>query len=337
MPARPLATSYGEEAECLGAPDFADFYALYRPRLQRYLQRAYPSADHEAALQETFARAFRHYDAVGPLPDAWPWLATVLTNIVRNHARGRRGRLVALEDACHLPDTSPLPEARLVSLERVRAIGEAIEALPRRQRELVRLMIAEGISATEAGDQLGLQPAAARQQLHRLRGRLRAELAKHGGLAAVIPLPAVLRRILRRTGGAQAVSMATLAGVLGVTAAVGVASPGLRFDRGSERPVSHSVKAPVGAQPATSHRAATRSVLTAKPAAGSGHGGPAAPVVSAPAAVRIHHHVAAHPMRAGAQSDAGLSVDTPVGTYSVDFSGVQQGKAEACHVVQQVC
>lgn len=336
--------STGDDMPASHSRDFAEFYIAYQPRLRRYLQRAFPYADHEGALQDTFARAYRHYGTVGALPDAWPWLATVAANVARNQVRGRRPRLVSLDAAAHVPDPAPLPDAQVLSLERLRAIGRAIDGLPAGQRDLVRLMISDGISATEAGGQLGLRPATARQQLHRLRGRLRRELARQlTDLAGLVPLSGVVaaawrqvRRCARGPGapGSVAASVLELATVLGVVC-VTVTAAGSAPNPSAPRPPLLVVRPADGLPVLRPLPAATSDAQR-----GGTAGRPARRMRSATAArrgVRVLPEVPPHPLRTGQRSEADLWIDTDIGSIGVDDVGEQNGPASVCLVIRPLC
>jgi len=77
-----------------------------------------------------------------------------------------------------------LPEERLVSQETLGRIGEAIEALPESQREVIRLRDVEGWSAEEVCDALGLTDGNQRVLLHRARSGVRQALEDYLGEAA---------------------------------------------------------------------------------------------------------------------------------------------------------
>ncbi|HEX8123768.1 MAG TPA: sigma-70 family RNA polymerase sigma factor [Solirubrobacteraceae bacterium] len=71
------------------------------------------------------------------------------------------------------------PQARLESAEGVRVIGDAIKALPQRQRDAVVLRDVLGLTAEEAGSALGVSEGNQRVLLHRGRAKVRAELESH--------------------------------------------------------------------------------------------------------------------------------------------------------------
>ncbi len=71
------------------------------------------------------------------------------------------------------------PEQRLVSAETRRELAAMIERLPLRQRQVLVLRDAEGLSASEVCDTLRLSESNQRVLLHRARSRLRRLLSDH--------------------------------------------------------------------------------------------------------------------------------------------------------------
>ena len=66
----------------------------------------------------------------------------------------------------------------LVARERGELIRQSLEALPRRDREVLLLKYTENWSYRELSDHLGISPSAVEARLHRARTRMRQELAK---------------------------------------------------------------------------------------------------------------------------------------------------------------
>jgi RNA polymerase sigma-70 factor (ECF subfamily) len=93
---------------------------------------------------------------------------------------GRARSLVGRYAARKAPgavDASASPLAWLLRDERQRLVQEALKRLPPRDAELLMLKHADGLSAREIAERLGVAVATIDTRLHRARGRLRAELA----------------------------------------------------------------------------------------------------------------------------------------------------------------
>jgi RNA polymerase sigma-70 factor (ECF subfamily) len=119
-----------------------------------------------------------------------PWLLVTTTNVARNARRTthRYRRFLA-----RLPRESPAPDAADVALEE-HALGvggelrTALAALSEPDLQLFSLVVLEDYSIGNAGAALGLTPAAAKARLHRVRHRIRADLAGPNGTAEQISL-----------------------------------------------------------------------------------------------------------------------------------------------------
>jgi RNA polymerase sigma factor (sigma-70 family) len=160
-------------------PDAAEFDALFGRHyneLRRYVVRRIEDRDGaEDVLAETFATAWRRRDQ---LPDpALPWLFGITHRVIANRRRAAKRRLRLLR---RLAGTrvDPGRDPADVLVERSE-IGRAFAQLSDSQREVLRLVAWEGLSAADAATALGCSPAAFRVRLH----RARVELAKHLGQA----------------------------------------------------------------------------------------------------------------------------------------------------------
>lgn len=79
-----------------------------------------------------------------------------------------------------------LPEERLLADETSRLVADAINVLPARQQQVIRLRDIEGWEAEEVCDSLGVSAANQRVLLHRARAAIRAALEEHFSEVAVI-------------------------------------------------------------------------------------------------------------------------------------------------------
>ena len=136
-------------------------------------------------VAEVFAVLWRRLDELPAGPEDRLWLYGVAQRCVLRARRSglRRWRL----------------QARLVDEERARAsanghsadsravlVRAAIERLRPIDREVLRLILWEGLSHAEAAQVLGCSVNAAGLRLHKARARLRAELASSGALPATV-------------------------------------------------------------------------------------------------------------------------------------------------------
>jgi RNA polymerase sigma-70 factor (ECF subfamily) len=138
----------------------------------------------EDAVQDAFLRTFEHLDRYRPDLPFDAWFLRVLVNgcLDRLKARSRRQRRVVPEEpgvlALAPADPRGSPEAGAIARQRRRALLEAIERLPQRQREVVVLGQLEGMSSAEIGEVAGLSESTVRVHLFRALRKLRGILTE---------------------------------------------------------------------------------------------------------------------------------------------------------------
>ena len=129
----------------------------------------------EEIVHDAFVKAYLS------LPDDAPsfpfWLMKVCRNLWYDHAR-RRKFLSAEPVPERMDETTP--ETLLLQKEEAAALWRAIHQLDAADRELLTLHYFSARPVTELAALLGLTPAAARQRLHRARGKLRRILEEDG-------------------------------------------------------------------------------------------------------------------------------------------------------------
>jgi RNA polymerase sigma-70 factor, ECF subfamily len=133
--------------------DFDGIFRRYYPALHRYLLRLTGDPDMaDDIAQDAFMRLLER-----PLPEeeARPWLFTVATNRLRDHARSSARRQRLLE--ANPPERTVTPPAgedfsRERDVQRVRA---ALNALSERDREIL-LMREEGFKYAEIAEVIGV-------------------------------------------------------------------------------------------------------------------------------------------------------------------------------------
>jgi RNA polymerase sigma-70 factor (ECF subfamily) len=126
--------------------------------------------DADAVAAEVMTIAWRRLADV-PVDDPRPWLYATARNLVL--AEARRSSHVATGVAGDPVDAAPAPEI----LELDPALGEALQALSRLDREALLLVAWEDLTPAQAARSLGINPTAFRVRLLRARRRLRAKLA----------------------------------------------------------------------------------------------------------------------------------------------------------------
>ncbi len=156
---------------------FRELYDRYADRVLVYHRRR--SGDEDAAHEltaETFAQAWlvraRFRDECDG--NAGPWLFGIARNVLLHSVRRRALEHSARERLGMLVETPPtVPDETWLD-----GLDEALDALPRSQREAIRLRIEDDLEYEAVAASLGTTPAAARVRVHRGLTALRTRLTK---------------------------------------------------------------------------------------------------------------------------------------------------------------
>ncbi|GAA2629639.1 hypothetical protein GCM10010399_71920 [Dactylosporangium fulvum] len=152
----------------------ARFERLYRACYTDLLGYALRRTDRPEAAADVVADAFlvawRRIDDI-PADQARPWLFGVARKVMANHHRADRR---SADLAARL--RQELTQVTTVEPEVPEEVGRAFRALPDADRELLRLVAWEGLTADELAVALDCTVNAARIRLHRARRRFAAAL-----------------------------------------------------------------------------------------------------------------------------------------------------------------
>ncbi|HWL64675.1 MAG TPA: RNA polymerase sigma factor, partial [Actinomycetota bacterium] len=174
----------------------------------------------EDIAQETLVKALTRLDTLDLTLPLWPWLKTIATNLLIDHAR-RSGRELMTDDPVGATGVEFSPE------DDDGTLLQAIENLPQKQQVAVSLRYLQGWKTTEAANFLGMGRPAFEQLLFRARRKLRTEYGRLQESAlglALLPLRWSRRlawRISQQTRDANGFGPTTL---IGSDAAVQLAS-----------------------------------------------------------------------------------------------------------------
>jgi RNA polymerase sigma-70 factor (ECF subfamily) len=151
-------------------------YDLHRPRIHGWLLRmTRDPAIAEELLQETFLRLARHANRLRPDTNLRAWLFTVARNLERSRRRWAwldSSRLLAFMDQPRA--SAPTPEDLAGASEAQRRLDAALAALSPTSREVLLLVVYEGLEPAEAAGVLAIRVDALRQRLARARAELTA-------------------------------------------------------------------------------------------------------------------------------------------------------------------
>jgi RNA polymerase sigma-70 factor (ECF subfamily) len=152
--------------------EFERFFLDQEARISSYLWRLLGDAQIASDLcQETFLRAWQHFETIRGYDQPSAWLIKVATNLALHHVRRRRlpvGATVPLHAAADLIVAQP--EERLAECDLVR---ETLLALAPKPRAMLVLREIYGLSGDEVAAALGLSRQAAKKALFRARAQFR--------------------------------------------------------------------------------------------------------------------------------------------------------------------
>ena len=169
-----------------GMASFDQFYSRHEQPLYGYLRRLLPS--HEIAVeiaQETFFRAWRHFDTLSAYERPEAWLYRVATNLAISQLRRRSPLAFSALFAGARRESADVEEP--IGVERIASsldvegqtverdtIDRLLRKLPERQRAALLLAAVQGMPTDEIAAALGVSPDNARQILSRARERFRS-------------------------------------------------------------------------------------------------------------------------------------------------------------------
>jgi RNA polymerase sigma-70 factor (ECF subfamily) len=178
--------------------DMAAWSLLYRTHYRGVLRHVCSLVGSQAIAedltQETFARAFSGLASFGGKSAFSTWLHGVGLNVVRGYWRTRtrtERTQQALEIVAATRElTSGDLDGNYQRHRRVQVLYAVLDELSEALREAFVLRYVEGLSATEAGQQLGVEAGAVRVRAHRARKHVEMRLVELGWTAPSMEGPA---------------------------------------------------------------------------------------------------------------------------------------------------
>jgi len=137
-------------------------------------------AEAEDVVQDIFLRVLQRQRELSGIIDIRPWLVRIALNLALD--RRRRIRPDQMDDlfAAGLVATGIPADERLAEASRVRRVLDAVEGLPKKEREALLLSAMDDLSTAEIAVVLGSSESSVRSLLFRARTRLRNRLAERG-------------------------------------------------------------------------------------------------------------------------------------------------------------
>jgi RNA polymerase sigma-70 factor (ECF subfamily) len=147
---------------------FAGLVARHRARVEAVVERLV-RAESEDVVQDAVLRAFVGLSELRDRERFGAWLCAIAVNVAKMRLRRRE---VESRRTPELASAGGLEDRVVLSLVR-----DAVDVLPRGQREVVLMHYVDDLSCDEIASMLGVTPGAVRVRLHRAREQLRDELA----------------------------------------------------------------------------------------------------------------------------------------------------------------
>jgi RNA polymerase sigma-70 factor (ECF subfamily) len=130
----------------------------------------------EDVAHDAVVRAAGAYQTLRDAERFKPWFFQIVVNVFRDGHRRDRVQSGSSE-AADLPDPSATsPASALSARETSELVAACVSALPPRQREVIVLVVYEGMTGAEASEVLGISDGNVRTTLHLARENLRRQL-----------------------------------------------------------------------------------------------------------------------------------------------------------------
>lgn len=162
---------------------FRALFDSHGPAVSRYLRDALgdrTAADE--ATQETFVRAHTRLAAVYEADRLRAWLLGIAHRVFLEACRRRRsaGEHVEISEA-EPADVAPSPELSLLGREADAVLASALSRLPAERRSALLLRLDHDLPYERIAEQLDWSVSKVKNEIHRARLQLRAQLSKYMG------------------------------------------------------------------------------------------------------------------------------------------------------------
>lgn len=173
-----------EEVVCsLDHTGFMRLYDEFFARVYNYVRyRCNDAHTADDLTAQAFENALSHLADFDPKKGTFgPWLFAIARNVVSNHLRAeRRGACLPLDRVEAQADASTTPEDSLIESENQLELLDALKFLEERERDLLSLKFAAGLSNRRIAEVIGISETHVGVLLYRTLQRLRMILERQG-------------------------------------------------------------------------------------------------------------------------------------------------------------
>jgi RNA polymerase sigma-70 factor (ECF subfamily) len=144
--------------------------------------------DVDDLTQETFIKAYNALKSFQPEYQFSRWLYRIASNTCIDFLRKKRLNIISIDQPVmgsegemqfEIPDADSPPDLSMISAERTKILKEALDELPEKYREIVRLRHEEELDYQQIADMLELPLGTVKAHLFRARKLLYKKLKKH--------------------------------------------------------------------------------------------------------------------------------------------------------------
>ncbi len=134
-------------------------------------------------MQEALLHAVRRWASFRGEAEFRTWLLRIVINVFRDRLRGSPAGVTSIDEnpADVIDRAAPSPPQAAMAAELEQRIAWEVSRLPPRQREVLVLIVFEGLPAREVANIVGISEANVHSTLSAGRSRLRARLAPYLG------------------------------------------------------------------------------------------------------------------------------------------------------------
>jgi RNA polymerase sigma-70 factor (ECF subfamily) len=158
-------------------PDLSLLVRDYSPLLYRVaLSLLRNAAEAEDVVQDVFVRVLQHKQELGSIVEFRPWLVRIAWNLALDRRRRTRPEQMDELFAASLASADLPADQALAEAGRFRKVLDAMERLPKTERQVLLLSAIEELSTAEIGAIVSKSESSVRSLLFRARTHLRQRL-----------------------------------------------------------------------------------------------------------------------------------------------------------------